>query len=198
MRLDKFLKVSRLIKRRTVANTVSEMGRVLVNGNPAKPAKQLKIGDVIEIEYSNRSYRGVNMPVINEHFTINTQGNNDIINITKHVQNCVYQHELKDALVCVSIQGSTSAVTTIEYETGLIQDLKEALERIAPTGAEYHHDEIWHDGNGYAHVRAAIVGSSVNIALKDGLLNLGTWQQVVLLDFDNKQRSRNITVQILY
>ena len=100
------------------------------------------------------------MPVINEHFTINTQGNNDIINITKHVQNCVYQHELKDALVCVSIQGSTSAVTTIEY--------------------------------------AAIVGSSVNIALKDGLLNLGTWQQVVLLDFDNKQRSRNITVQILY
>lgn len=77
------------------------------------------------------------MPVINEHFTINTQGNNDIINITKHVQNCVYQHELKDALVCVSIQGSTSAVTTIEYETGLIQDLKEALERIAPTGAEY-------------------------------------------------------------
>ena len=129
------------------------------------------------------------MPVINEHFTINTQGNNDIINITKHVQNCVYQHELKDALVCVSIQGSTSAVTTIEYETGLIQDLKEALERIAPTGAEYHHDEIWHDGNGYAHVRAAIVGSSVNI---------GTWQQVVLLDFDNKQRSRNITVQILY
>ena len=76
--------------------------------------------------------------------------------------------------------------------------MERALERIAPTGAEYHHDEIWHDGNGYAHVRAAIVGSSVNIALKDGLLNLGTWQQVVLLDFDNKQRSRNITVQILY
>ena len=138
------------------------------------------------------------MPVINESFTINTQGNNDIINITKHVQNCVYQHELKDGLVWVSIQGSTSAITTIEYENGLIQDLKEALERIAPTGQEYHHDEIWHDGNGYAHVRAAIVGSSVNIALKDGLLNLGTWQQVVLLDFDNKQRSRNITVQIVY
>ena len=138
------------------------------------------------------------MPVINEHFTINTRGNNDIINITKHVQNCVYQHELKDGLVCVSIQGRTSAVTTIEYEEGLVKDLKEALERIAPTGAEYHHDEIWHDGNGYAHVRAAIVGSSVNIALKDGLLNLGTWQQVVLLDIDNKQRSRNITVQIVH
>lgn len=138
------------------------------------------------------------MPIINEHFVINTHGNTDIINITKHVQNCVYKHELKDGLVCVSIQGSTSAVTTIEYEDGLVKDLKEALERIAPSGAEYHHDEIWHDGNGYAHVRSALVGSSVNIALIDGLLNLGTWQQVVLLDFDNKERSRNITVQIVY
>ena len=137
------------------------------------------------------------MTIINEHFSINTNGNNDIINITKHVQNCVYQHALKDALVCVSVQGSTSAVTTIEYESGLVQDLQEALERIAPTGKEYHHDEIWHDGNGYAHVRAALVGRTVNIALKEGLLNLGTWQQVVLIDFDNKERSRNITVQIL-
>ena len=126
------------------------------------------------------------MTIINEHFSINTNGNNDIINITKHVQNCVYQHALKDALVCVSVQGSTSAVTTIEYESGLVQDLQEALERIAPTGKEYHHDEIWHDGNGYAHVSAALVVSSVNIALKEGLLNLGTWQQVVLIDFDNK------------
>lgn len=138
------------------------------------------------------------MPILNEHFMIKTRGNNDIINITKHVQNCVYQHALKDALVCVSIQGSTSAVTTIEYEQGLVQDLKEALDRIAPSGVEYHHDEIWHDGNGYAHVRSALVGSSVNIALVDGLLNLGTWQQVILLDFDNKERSRNITVQIVY
>ena len=137
------------------------------------------------------------MPIINENFVINTRGNNDIIDITKHIQNCVYKHELKDALVCVSIQGSTSAVTTIEYEEGLIKDLKEALERIAPTGREYHHDEIWHDGNGYAHVRSALVGSSVNIALKDGLLNLGTWQQVILIDFDNKERSRNVTVQII-
>ena len=138
------------------------------------------------------------MPIINENFVINTHGNTDIINITKHVQNCVYKHELKDGLICVSIQGSTSAVTTIEYEDGLIRDLRETLERIAPSGTNYHHDEIWHDGNGYAHIRAALLGSSVNIALKDGLLNLGTWQQVVLLDFDNKERSRNITVQIVY
>lgn len=137
------------------------------------------------------------MAIINEKFSVHTKGNNDIIDITKHVQNCVYQHAIKDGLVCVSIQGSTSGITTIEYEEGLVEDLKEALERIAPTGKEYHHDEIWHDGNGYAHVRSAIVGSSVNIALVDGLLNLGTWQQVVLLDFDNKPRSRCITVQII-
>lgn len=138
------------------------------------------------------------MSVINEKFIINTEGMNDIIDITKQVQNCVYQHSLKDALVCVSVHGSTSAITTIEYENGLIQDLKEALEKIAPTGKEYHHDEIWHDGNGYAHVRAALVGSSVSVSLIDGLLNLGTWQQIVLLDFDNKPRSRSITVQIVY
>ena len=137
------------------------------------------------------------MTIVNAQFTVNTEGNTDIIDITKLVQNCVYQQELKDALVCVSIQGSTSAITTIEYEQGLVRDLKEALERIAPAGQEYHHDEIWHDGNGYAHVRSALVGSSVNVALKDGLLNLGTWQQIILLDFDNKERSRNITVQII-
>lgn len=137
------------------------------------------------------------MAIINEKFTVNTEGNTDIIDITKHVQNCVYQHELKDALVCVSIQGSTSAVTTIEYESGLVEDLKEALEKIAPSGKEYHHDEIWHDGNGYAHIRSALMGSSVCIALKDGLLNLGTWQQIILMDFDNKPRSRCVTVQIL-
>lgn len=137
------------------------------------------------------------MAIINEKFTVNTAGNNDVIDITKQVQNCVYQHALKDGLVCISIQGSTSAVTTIEYENGLVQDLREALERLAPSGQEYHHDEIWHDGNGYAHVRSALVGSSVNVALVDGLLNLGTWQQIVLLDFDNKPRSRNITVQIV-
>ena len=138
------------------------------------------------------------MPIINENFVIHTMGNTDIINITKHVQNCVYKHELKDALVCVSIQGSTSAVTTIEYEEGLVRDLREALDKIAPSGANYHHDEIWHDGNGYAHVRAAIMGSSLTIPLIDGALQLGTWQQVVLIDFDNKARTRNVYIQIIY
>ena len=137
------------------------------------------------------------MTIINEKFNINTEGNTDIIDITKHVQNCAYKHELRDAFVCVSVQSSTSAITTIEYENGLIQDLQEALEILASTGKEYHHDEIWHDGNGYAHVRSALVGTSVCISLIDGILSLGTWQQIVLLDFDNKQRSRTINVQII-
>ena len=137
------------------------------------------------------------MTIINEKFTVNTVGNTDIIDITKEVQNCVYQHAQKNGLVCVSVQGSTSAVTTIEFEEGLVKDLREALEKVAPAGKEYHHDEIWHDGNGYAHIRSALVGTSVCIALVDGLLNLGTWQQIILLDFDNKPRSRCVTVQII-
>ena len=137
------------------------------------------------------------MTIINEKFTVNTAGNTDIIDITKEVQNCVYQHAQKNGLVCVSVQGSTSAVTTIEFEEGLVKDLREALEKVAPAGKEYHHDEIWHDGNGYAHIRSALVGTSVCIALVDGLLNLGTWQQIILLDFDNKPRSRCVTVQII-
>jgi len=137
------------------------------------------------------------MSVINEKFTVNTEGFNDVIDITKQVQNCVYKHELKDALICISTQGSTSAVTTIEYEEGLVQDLKDTLEQVAPMNQEYHHDEIWHDGNGYAHIRAALVGCSQCISLIDGLLNLGTWQQIVLVDFDNKPRSRTINVQII-
>lgn len=137
------------------------------------------------------------MAIINEKFTVNTEGGTDVLDITKHVQNCVYQHALKDGVVIISVTGSTSAITTIEYEDGLVRDLKEALDKIAPMGKEYHHDEIWHDGNGYAHVRSAIVGTSCTIALVDGILNLGTWQQIVLLDFDNKPRSRQITVQII-
>ena len=121
------------------------------------------------------------MTIINEKFNINTEGNTDIIDITKHVQNCVYKHELRDAFVCVSVQSSTSAITTIEYENGLIQDLQEALEILASTGKEYHHDEIWHDGNGYAHVRSALVGTSVCISLIDGILSFWPEHKVLTL-----------------
>lgn len=138
------------------------------------------------------------MPVINEKFQINTNGFTDIIDITKNVQNSVYTHTLKDAAVMCYVSGSTASLTTIEFEPGLLVDLPEALDRIAPANIEYHHDETWHDGNGYAHVRASIMGNSLSIPLIDGALQLGTWQQIVLIDFDNKARTRTVFVQIIY
>jgi len=138
------------------------------------------------------------MAVINEKFTISTKGHTDIIDITKNVQNSVYRHSLQNASVLVYVAGSTASITNIEFERGVLVDLEEALNRIAPTGVEYHHDATWHDGNGYAHVRASIVGNSTMVPLIDGALQLGTWQQIVLLDFDNKPRTRTIHVQVVY
>ena len=135
--------------------------------------------------------------VINEKFSVNTEGHFDIIDITKKVENCLNCHPTKDATVIVSVAGSTASITTIEYEPGLLKDLPNALNKIAPEGAEYFHDETWHDGNGNAHVLASIMGSSITIPVIDGILFLGTWQQIVLIDFDNKSRHRTICVQIL-
>ncbi|HNW25220.1 MAG TPA: secondary thiamine-phosphate synthase enzyme YjbQ [Candidatus Gastranaerophilaceae bacterium] len=138
------------------------------------------------------------MTVINEKFVVNTKGHTDIIDITKNVQNSVYRHSLQNASVLVYVAGSTVSITNIEFEPGVLVDLFEALERVIPTGIEYHHDATWHDGNGYAHVRAAIVGNSTSVPLIDGALQLGTWQQIVLVDFDNRPRTRTVHVQIVY
>ena len=127
------------------------------------------------------------MTVYTEHFLINTHGFTDIIDITEKVKSAVYKHNIKEA----------NSITTIEYEPGLIKDLPAILDEIAPMNKQYHHDDIWHDGNGYAHIRAAMIGSSVTIPLIEGALLLGTWQQIVLIDFDNKPRARNIYVQII-
>ena len=138
------------------------------------------------------------MTIINEKFTVHTKGNTQIIDITRQVQNSVYLHNLQNAVVHVYVAGSTVSITNIEFEPGLLNDLPEALERIAPSTLEYHHDETWHDGNGYAHVRASIVGNSTMVPLIDGALKLGQWQQIVLIDFDNKSRTRTVYVQIVY
>lgn len=137
------------------------------------------------------------MTIINEKFLVNTKGNTDIIDITKNVQSFVYNHNVQNASVLVYVAGSTASITHIEYETGLIKDLPECLEKIAPTDAIYNHDEMWHDGNGYAHLRASIIGNSTWIPVVDGALQLGTWQQIVLIDFDNKPRNRTVYIQII-
>ena len=138
------------------------------------------------------------MTLINEKFTVHTKGNTDVIDITNDVKNVVYRHSLQNAVVYVYVAGSTVSVTNIEYEPGLLKDLPEALDRIAPVDKEYHHDEMWHDGNGYSHIRASIVGNSTMVPLLEGALHLGQWQQIVLVDFDNKARTRTVHVQILY
>jgi len=97
----------------------------------------------------------------------------------------------------VFVPGSTGGITTIEYEPGLKRDLPEALDKIAPMNKTYHHDATWGDGNGFAHVRAAFIGPSLTVPFSDGRLHLGTWQQIVLLDFDNRSRHRRIVVQIM-
>ena len=138
------------------------------------------------------------MTVYTEHFLIHTHGFTDIIDITEKVKAAVYQHNLKAGNVVVALAGSTASITTIEYEPGLIKDLPAVLDEIAPIDREYHHDDTWHDGNGYAHIRASIVGNSVMIPLIDGALQLGQWQQIVLIDFDNKARTRTVYVQIVF
>ena len=138
------------------------------------------------------------MTIINERFTVNTQGFTDIIDITQKVKHAVYNHSLQNAQVNVYVAGSTVSITNIEFEPGLLVDLPEALEKIAPVEADYHHDDTWHDGNGYAHIRASIVGNSTMVPLIDGALQLGQWQQIVLIDFDNKARTRTVYIQRVY
>lgn len=137
------------------------------------------------------------MPVRNEKFLLSTRGFTDIIDITRKVVDCIKIGTEKNALVHVYVVGSTAGLTTLEYEPGLVKDLPEALEAIAPINKIYEHDTKWHDGNGYAHIRAAMIGQSVTIPYAAGELELGSWQQIVLIDFDNKPRTRSVVVQIV-
>ena len=130
------------------------------------------------------------------HIGVNTTGKTDIIDLTPQVIETVAGSASLNGTVTLFIPGSTAALTTIEYETGVINDLKDAIERMAPEDLPYEHNERWGDGNGYAHVRAALIGPSLQIPVVEGKLTLGTWQQIVLLDFDNRPRKRQIILQV--
>ena len=127
---------------------------------------------------------------------VKTTSDTDIININPQVEDIVSRHNMRNGIVLLFIAGSTAALTTIEYERGVINDLRRAIEQIAPAGIRYEHDARWGDGNGYAHVRAALLGPSLAIPQRNGQLLLGTWQQIVLCDFDNRPRTREIIVQL--
>jgi secondary thiamine-phosphate synthase enzyme len=128
---------------------------------------------------------------------IDTPGNGHIVDLTEGVARVVATSGVSRGLVTVFATGSTVAVTTMEYEPGGVHDLQTLLDRLIPAGSEYEHNVRNHDTNAHAHLRAAIIGPSETIPLVDGQLALGTWQQVVLLDFDDRPRRRTITVQIV-
>ena len=137
------------------------------------------------------------MTVSTQTITLSTQGNGQITDITGQVAVAAEAAGVTDGIVTVFVPGATGALTTVEYEPGLVADLDELFERLAPAGARYHHDETWHDGNGHAHVRASTLGPSLTVPVCGGQLTLGTWQQIVFIDFDTRPRQRELIAQCL-
>jgi len=135
--------------------------------------------------------------VVTKVIKLNSQGETDIINITSHVENNVKKSKIKEGIVTVFVKGATGGITTVEYEPGLVDDLKDAFERVAPRNGAYAHNERWHDGNGFSHVRASLLGPSLTVPFSGGILTLGTWQQIIFVDFDNRPRSREIILKII-
>ncbi len=132
-----------------------------------------------------------------EELTIRTQKEGEIVNLTDEVETLVYKSHIHEGLVCVFVPGSTGAVTTMEYEPGLLKDLPRVLERIAPKNIPYDHHETWHDDNGRSHVRASILGPSLTVPVHDGHLIHGTWQHLVFIELDTRARTRKLIVQII-
>jgi secondary thiamine-phosphate synthase enzyme len=135
--------------------------------------------------------------IFSETISLSTKGFCDIIDMTHHVIAVLERSGMENGLLTVFCPGSTGAVTTIEYESGVLKDLQRAIEKIAPSNIPYDHDRRWGDGNGFSHVRAALMKPSLTIPLIKGRLALGTWQQIVFIDFDNRRRDRNILVHVI-
>ncbi|MBN2369438.1 MAG: YjbQ family protein [Vicinamibacteria bacterium] len=136
------------------------------------------------------------MTIVTDSIHLKTRGDADIIDLTLRIQELLDKHGFREGQALVFVPGSTAGLTTIEYEPGLLEDLPEAFERIAPRSARYAHHEQWQDGNGHSHVRASLLGPSLTVPFKEGRLLLGTWQQIVLVDFDNRSRDRHVVVQM--
>ena len=137
------------------------------------------------------------MKIVNDRITVETRGAGDLVNITDRIAACLAAVKLSAGHVIVFNVGSTAAITTFEYEPGMIQDMQELYEKIVPSKRHYHHDETWGDANGFSHLRAALQGPSLTIPFENGRLLLGTWQQVVLCEFDTRPRTRQVVVQIM-
>ena len=133
-----------------------------------------------------------------ETIKVKTKGNCDVVNITGQVSEVVSQSDMREGSVTVFNVGSTAGITTTEYEPGLVNyDIRAAFEKIAPEDARYEHEETWHDDNGHSHVRASLLGPSLSVPVVDGRLTLGTWQQIILVDFDTRPRTRTVICQMV-
>ncbi|MFQ5909548.1 MAG: secondary thiamine-phosphate synthase enzyme YjbQ [Thermoplasmata archaeon] len=137
------------------------------------------------------------MTVVTGSVEIDTGGEVDIIDVTGDVKRVVSDSGIKSGIACIFTMSSTSTVTTIEHEPGLLRDLPDALERLFPKNIEYGHEQMWHDGNGHGHVRASFMKPSLTVPFVDGSLLLGTWQQIVFVELDNKRRRRRLVVQMV-
>lgn len=137
------------------------------------------------------------MSVATRRVSLQTEGNCDIRDITGEVRRELRETGMNDGIVTVFVPGATGGVTTVEFEGGLVRDLKEMFDSVAPQGKRYHHDQKWHDGNGHSHVRASLLGPSLSVPFSDGELILGTWQQIVFVDFDVRRRARSLVLQFI-
>ena len=137
------------------------------------------------------------MGVVSSEIDIKTKGEGDIIDITGLTKNAVRKSGLTSGIATLFISGATGALTTIEYESGLLSDLPAILERIAPKKYPYEHEKRWHDGNGHSHIRASLIGPSLTIPFINKTLTLGTWQQIIFIELDVRSRSRKLFVQII-
>lgn len=130
-------------------------------------------------------------------FKVQTKGHYDFVNITENVARAVKESHIETGVAVIFVPGSTAALTTMEYESGLIEDLKKVFESLAPETAEYKHHKRWGDKNGAAHIKSALIGADIVIPIVNKELQLGTWQQVVLIDFDERSRTREVIVQVI-
>jgi secondary thiamine-phosphate synthase enzyme len=133
---------------------------------------------------------------VTERLHLSSPGDDEVFDLTEKVQDVVRRHHLRNGQALVFVPGSTAGITTMEFEPGLRHDVPAAFRRLVPREATYQHEETWHDGNGHSHVRASLLGPSVTVPVEDGKLLLGTWQQVILIDFDVRPRRREVVVQL--
>ena len=137
------------------------------------------------------------MTVKSCHISLNTRGNADILDITDQVTTCLGESGLKNGILTIFCPSSTNALTTIEYEPGCVSDLRRLFDQIAPANASYAHEAAWGDGNGHSHLRAALLKASLTVPFVNGRLTLGTWQQIIYVDFDVRARRRELVVQVM-